>query len=233
MSRHTLVIFDCDGTLVDSQNVIFAAMAHAFESAGLGVPSREAVLSIVGLSLPQAITQVKAAHAIPHDEALLVRLLEGYKDAFNTLRQDPAHEEPMFPGAREGVLELASRNDVVLGIATGKSRRGVDRLLETRGLDGCFATIQTADDAPSKPHPAMIEQAIAEAGATPATTMMIGDTTFDIQMALSAGVRGLGVAWGYHPADALHRAGADLVAENFEALLAEIDEHRSAPEAAL
>ena len=132
MTGPSLVIFDCDGTLVDSQHVIVAAMEMAFAGAGLERPEREAVLSIVGLSLPQAIAQVKAAHAIPQDEALLNRILEGYKNAFFTLRQDPAHEEPMFPGALEGVLELAGRDDLILGIATGKSRRGVDRLLATR-----------------------------------------------------------------------------------------------------
>lgn len=223
MRRADLVIFDCDGTLVDSQNVIVAAMEMAFTGAGLARPQREAVLSIVGLSLPQAIARVKAAHEIPHDEALLDRILDGYKNAFNTLRRSPAHDEPMFPGALEGVRQLAARRDIVLGIATGKSRRGVDRFLKTRGLEGRFATIQTADDAPSKPHPAMIEQAIAETGASPADTVMIGDTSFDIAMAINAGVRGLGVAWGYHPVDALERAGAEAIARDFAALLKLID----------
>lgn len=223
MSAPKLVIFDCDGTLVDSQHVIVAAMEMAFSGAGLARPARESVLSIVGLSLPQAIAQVKAAHEIPHDEVLLDRILEGYKDAFNTLRRAPGHEEPMFPGALDGVLQLAARKDVLLGIATGKSRRGVDRFLETRGLEGRFATIQTADDAPSKPHPAMIEQAMAEAGADARDTVMIGDTSFDMAMAVNAGVRALGVAWGYHPVDALAQAGAEAIAEDFASLLAMID----------
>lgn len=222
MSAPKLVIFDCDGTLVDSQHVIVAAMEMAFAHAGLARPEREAVLSIVGLSLPQAIARVKAAHEIPHDEALLDRILEGYRDAFNTLRRDPAHEEPMFPGALEGVRELAARGDVILGIATGKSRKGVDRFLRQRDLEGRFATIQTADDAPSKPHPAMIEQAMAEVGAHARETVMIGDTSFDMAMAVNAGVRPLGVAWGYHPADALERAGAEAIARDFPALLAMI-----------
>lgn len=230
MTSPRLVIFDCDGTLVDSQHVIVAAMEHAFAEAGLAAPEREAVLSIVGLSLPEAITRVKEAHAIPHDAALLHRLLEGYKGAFTKLRLDPAHEEPMFPGARDGVLALSDRDDVVLGIATGKSRRGVDRLIRMRGLEGCFATVQTADDAPSKPHPGMVEQAMGETGASRPATLMVGDTTFDIQMAVNAGVRAIGVDWGYHPAAALHEAGADMVVEDFTALLAAIDGHREAAE---
>ena len=230
MTAPHLIIFDCDGTLVDSQHVIVAAMEHAFLEAGQAAPAREAVLSIVGLSLPEAISRVKEIHAIPQDDALLNRLLEGYKGAFNMLRQDPAHEEPMFPGARDGVLALAARDDVVLGIATGKSRRGVDRLIRVRGLEGCFATIQTADDAPSKPHPGMIEQAMNETGSAPEATLMIGDTTFDIEMAVNAGVTAIGVEWGYHPAEALHEAGADLVAEDFKTLLAAIDGHRRGAE---
>lgn len=220
-----LVIFDCDGTLVDSQHVIVAAMELAFAGEGLQAPPREAVLSIVGLSLPEAIWRlVQVLPEVP-DEAATRRITDGYKDAFNILRQDPAHEEPMFPGAHEGVLGLARRDDMILGIATGKSRRGVDRLLEKRGLEGCFSTIQTADDAPSKPHPAMIEQAIGEAGVVPERTVMIGDTTFDIEMAKNAGVAGLGVSWGYHPPTHLERAGADYIAPDFDALLRAIGDH--------
>lgn len=220
-----LVIFDCDGTLVDSQHVIVAAMELAFSGEGLAPPPRQAILSIVGLSLPEAIWRLAQVLPDVPDEAATLRLTDGYKDAFNILRKDPAHEEPMFPGAHEGVLDLAGRDDVILGIATGKSRRGVDRLLKTRGLEGCFVTIQTADDAPSKPHPAMIEQAMGEAGVRAEETVMIGDTTFDIEMAKNAGVAGLGVSWGYHPPAHLERAGADYIAPDFDALLGAIGIH--------
>lgn len=231
MTGPRLVIFDCDGTLVDSQNVICAAMEMAFANAGLAAPPRESVLEIVGLSLPEAIARVKETQAIPHDAALLEVLLEEYKQAFTVLRQDPALKEPMFPGAREGVLALAGRDNVLLGIATGKSRRGVDRFLGRNDLAGCFATIQTADDAPSKPHPAMIEQAMAGTGADPAATVMVGDTSYDMAMARNAGVAGLGVGWGYHPPEALYEAGAATVAADFAGLLAAIDEDAGAPEA--
>ena len=227
MSRR-LVIFDCDGTLVDSQHVIVAAMELAFAGAGLDRPKRDAVLSIVGLSLPEAMWRMKLAHDIAPDEGLLHRLVEGYKQAFGQLRNDPAHDEPMFPGALEGVQALAEREDIVLGIATGKSRRGVDRLLARFGLEDHFTTIQTADDAPSKPHPAMLVQALQEADVTADAAVMVGDTSFDIEMARGAGMPGLGVAWGYHPVEALEAAGASHIAEDFADLIEAIWSHLDA-----
>ena len=194
-----LVIFDCDGTLVDSQHMIVAAMNGAFSALGRPAPAREATLSIVGLSLVEALSTLTAP-----DDPDVPALIEGYKNAFHALRADPNHTEPLYEGAREAVEWLAAR-DVALGIATGKSQRGVRIVLGHHGLYDRFATIQTADDAPSKPHPAMIEQAMAAVGARPGDTVMIGDTTYDIDMAHAAGVAAIGVSWGYHPADALAR----------------------------
>lgn len=204
-----LVIFDCDGTIVDSQHMIVAAMTAAFVEADLTAPPREAVLSVVGLSLVPAVARL--VHD-PREERQVLRIAETYKSAFGALRNDPAHAEPLYPGAREAIMALAARDDVLLGVATGKSRRGVAMLFEREGLDIYFHTIQTADTHPSKPHPSMIETAIAEAGGHADQTVMIGDTTFDIEMARSAGVGALGVAWGYHPTAALTEAGAHHVA---------------------
>jgi phosphoglycolate phosphatase len=145
-------------------------------------------------------------------------LSESYKRAFNTLRLDPAYEEPLFPGMGDLIERLRAREDLRLGLATGKSRRGVDRLIESHGWGDVFATIQTADDAPSKPDPAMLHQAMAEVGALPETTVMIGDTTYDMDMAVSAGAAAIGVAWGYHPPGALLGAGAVIVVETASAL---------------
>lgn len=214
-----LVIFDCDGTLVDSQNAIFASMAHAFESHGLEQPSRHRVLSIVGLSLPQAIQVLLPDHKMPFVHAVSA----SYKGAFQKLRTEPSHREPLFSGAGVTLKRLAARDDVVLGIATGKSQRGVDLLLEREGWQSYFATIQTADNAPSKPDPGMILQAMAEVGADPAATVMIGDTTYDIEMARAAGVTALGVAWGYHPVADLKRAGAHRIVVDFAELHAAIE----------
>ncbi|HZB37639.1 MAG TPA: HAD hydrolase-like protein, partial [Beijerinckiaceae bacterium] len=147
-----LIVFDVDGTLVDSEDLIVAAQRAAFLAHGLEPPTRERSLSIVGLSLVQAMRVL-----VPDGPA--ESLAEGYKTAFQRLRADPAYREPLFPGAAELLAELSGRDEVVLGIATGKSRRGVAHLLARHGWERVFATIQTADHHPSKPHPAMLEQA--------------------------------------------------------------------------
>lgn len=209
-----LVLFDCDGTLVDSQLVIHAAMSRAFEGVGLAAPVRERALSIVGLSLMEAVSALLPGASLPTVEAVA----NGYKQAAVALRDDPAFAEPFFPGARETLFALSRRPDVVLGVATGKSRRGVDRLIAKEGLEGIFTVIETADSALSKPHPAMIEQAMAAAGVGAADTCMIGDTTFDIVMARAAKVTAIGVSWGYHPVASLVQSGAHRIVESFAEL---------------
>jgi phosphoglycolate phosphatase len=218
-----LVIFDCDGTIVDSQHIIVTAMERAFTSCGLARQPRDRVLAVVGLSLPLA-----AERLLPDaDMATIAAVTEGYKAAFGVLRQDPANHEPMFPGARQAIESLGRHNDVLLGLATGKSRRGVIALFERCGLDLHFATIQTADTHPSKPHPSMILHAMAHVGARPEDTVMIGDTTFDMEMATNAGVGAIGVAWGYHGVAALRRAGAHVIVERYEDLVPAIEERLS------
>jgi phosphoglycolate phosphatase len=216
-----LVIFDCDGTLVDSQNAIFAGMHHAFSSVGLATPPRDDVLGVIGLSLPEAF----AVLAERESASVRAALAEHYRAALQHLRQAGGGHDPLFAGAAEAVAVLARRDDVLLGVATGKSKRGVARLIEREGWHGHFFTIQTADDHPSKPHPSMILRACREAGAEPHDTVMIGDTSYDMQMALSAGVGALGVAWGYHAAERLTLAGAHAVAATFPDLLATIEAH--------
>lgn len=209
-----LIIFDCDGTIVDSQHAIVAAMNEAFRSHGLPAPQRSAVVGVVGLSLGEAVQRL-----LPVDDSTVVHAVaESYKAAFAELRSRPDHEEPLFPGAREAIHRLAASPDVVLGVATGKSRRGVDVLFEREGLGAYFHTIQTADNHPSKPHPSMIERAIAETGSERGMTVMVGDTVFDVEMARYAGVGALGVAWGYHPPEVLARAGAHEVIDDYRAL---------------
>ena len=206
--RTKLVIFDCDGTLVDSQHMIVAAMTDAFASQGLLAPPRESVIGVVGLSLDWAIARLVPAES---DPGLVDLLSEAYKEAFRARRLGPDHAEPLYDGVRDALDRLAARGDVSLGIATGKSRRGLDAVLEREGIAHHFSTIQTADTHPSKPHPSMLFAAMGEAVAEPVDTVMIGDTTFDIEMALGAGTSSIGVAWGYHPADALRAAGAHHV----------------------
>lgn len=206
-----LIVFDCDGTLIDSQHMIVAAMNHAFEAHGLEPMPREDVLSIVGLSLDEAL-----AALLPAAEPRLRKAVtEGYKDAFHHLRSRPDLAEPLFPGAMEAIEHLAARDDVLLGIATGKSQKGLRLALEQHDLARFFVTLQTADDAPSKPHPMMLERAMAEAGAAPRDTVLVGDTSYDIHMARAAGTHAFGVDWGYHDTDVLAQAGASVILSDF------------------
>jgi phosphoglycolate phosphatase len=223
-----LVIFDCDGTLVDSQNAIFANMHHAFSSVGLPTPARADVLGVVGLSLPETFAVLAGQHAAD----VQVRLAEFYRTAATHLRQSGVSHDPLFEGAAEAIRALAQRDDILLGVATGKSKRGVARLIDHQGWHGHFFTIQTADDHPSKPHPSMILRAMQEAGAEPCNTVMVGDTSYDMEMARSAGVGALGVAWGYHAAERLHLAGAHAVSATFPDLLAVIEARFAAEDVA-
>lgn len=215
----TLVIFDCDGTIVDSQAGIVLSMEHAFKSLRMTPPARAQTLAVVGLSLPEAF----AALAPEAEYETRFELAERYKSAFRELNHDPAETEILFPDAKAVIAELAARENFVLGVATGKSRRGVDRLFEREDWHASFATIQTADDHPSKPHPSMIERAMAETGAEPEDTVMVGDTTYDIEMARAAGVGAIGVTWGYHDAQELEDAGAHVIIRSYAALPAAID----------
>jgi phosphoglycolate phosphatase len=225
-----LIIFDCDGTLVDSQRMICAAMQQAYAAQSLSMPPREQVLSIVGLSLPDAFRRLAelsgAGEPHPIDD-----LVTCYKAAFADLRQSVEHLEPLYPGAREALDALHARPDVVLGIATGKSQRGVRTVLGHHGLAERFATIQTSDDAPSKPHPGMVLAAMRETGIAPDDTVVIGDTVFDITMARAAGAGAIGVRWGYHPAQALADAGADAIVAEFAELGPALERMWAAPPA--
>jgi phosphoglycolate phosphatase len=211
-----LIVFDCDGTLVDSQHMIVEAMRTAFVETGLPVPERDLMLRQVGLSVAETMTAMTGID----DPAIVGAWSAAYRNAFFELRRVGHIPDPLFPGIREALETLSAQGDTLLGIATGKSRRGVHALIEREGWTGLFATIQTADDAPSKPHPAMLFQAMAETGAGPDTTVMIGDTSYDMAMARAAFVTAIGVAWGYHDPAELIEAGAQLIAADAAELLA-------------
>lgn len=202
-----LALFDCDGTLVDSQHNIILCMDDAFTRAGLTPPPRSETKRIVGLSLLPAM-QVLAPDA-EHD--LHMQLAEDYKTAFQRLRGRGLVEEPLYDGI-VAALDTLARDGWMLGIATGKSDRGLALCLKAHGLSDYFITLQTADRHPSKPHPSMVHKAVTEAGASPQTTIMIGDTSFDMAMGVAAGARSLGVDWGYHDHSDLLAAGAYHVA---------------------
>ena len=202
-----LALFDCDGTMVDSQANICASMDQAFTKHGLVPPDHHLVRRIVGLSLTEAVAQLHPEG----DQEIVAAVTQSYKDGFVELRQAGGLHEPLYDGLLE-ILETLEASGWVLGVATGKSDRGLRHVLETHGLSDRFVTLQTADRHPSKPHPAMVELAILEAGAAPETTAMIGDTSFDMEMAVNARVRAVGVDWGYHDEHELISAGAEVVA---------------------
>ncbi len=201
-----LAVFDCDGTLVDSQATIVGCMAAAFAADGRAAPSGAGVRQFIGLPL----IEVVAGLAPDAGAAAHARLTSLYRQVFREQHGRGEVVEPVFPGIVEALDRLEAAG-VLLGVATGKGRRGLTMTLERHGLLGRFATLQTADVAAGKPHPEMLERAMAETGAAPAGTVMIGDTTFDMQMARNARTAALGVAWGYHPPGDLHGAGADEV----------------------
>lgn len=209
-----LVIFDCDGTLVDSQYRIIACMNSAFQAFNLPQPAAEAVRSIVGLTLEDAIGRLLREA----DRGLAGPIAGVYREAFLALRLSAPEPEPLYEGAAAAIRRLDAAG-FLLGVATGKSRRGLDAVLAAHGLAGHFVTLQTADVAPGKPDPTMLRWAMAEAGAAPGTTVMVGDTSFDMEMAVGAGVAGIGVAWGYHPAAELPVAGAAAVIGHFDQLM--------------
>ena len=213
-----LVVFDCDGTLVDSQAAICTSMDAAFAAAGLPLPDRNVVRRIVGLSLPQALLTL----APDADETRRGHALEAYKASFRSARSEGMLDEPLYPGIEALLRRLAERGSS-LGVATGKSDRGLLACLARHGVRELFVTLQTADRHPSKPHPAMLEAALFEADVAPSEAVMVGDTVFDIAMARAAGVRAVGVAWGYHEPAELLEAGAVGVAQSAEELEELID----------
>ena len=215
-----LIVFDCDGTLVDSQANIIRAMIDTFDRHGLAHPDHHLIRRVVGLSLIEAMQALLPdADARMHDA-----LAQDYKLAFQRLRSNNGLlEEPLFPGVRALLAKLADAGHL-LGVATGKSDRGLALCLDHHGLTGRFHTLQTADRHPSKPHPSMLEAAMADVGATPAETLMLGDTMFDMEMAVNAGVRAIGVDWGYHDRDELVQSGASIVLEAADALLPLLNE---------
>jgi phosphoglycolate phosphatase len=201
-----LAIFDCDGTLVDSGATIHRALQTAFAAHGLACPPPSVTRKVIGLSLDQAM----AALVPDADHAALSTT---YKDAFVAMRGAGEVEEPLYDGIVE-LLEVLNRDGWLLGVATGKSDRGLRHCLAAHGIGGRFVTLQTADRNPSKPHPAMALAAMAEAGASPAATVFIGDTGWDMGCARAAGCGAIGVGWGYHDHEEMISMGAHDVAEH-------------------
>ena len=214
-----LAVFDCDGTLVDGQADICDMMVQAFELAQFTPPSRNDIRRIVGLSLPVAIRKL----APDLDEGDVRAVTDLYKSGYFNRRQEGLLREPLYDGIAELLRDLHGAG-WSLAVATGKSDRGLNSCLTAHGLTDLFTSLQTADRHPSKPHPAMLEAALFEAGVAPADAVMIGDTSFDMHMARAAKVRAIGVAWGYHTPRDLTESGANMVAGNVAELATELEQ---------
>ena len=199
-----LAIFDCDGTLVDSGATIRAALEQAFDAHAMECPPIEVTRKVIGLSLMESMGRLA-----PHGDH--AALTQSYKEAFFAMRGAGKVEEPLF----DGIVELLDRLEAdgwLLGVATGKSDRGLKHCLESHGLGNRFVTLQTADRNPSKPHPAMALAAMAEARSEPGQTIFVGDTGWDMGCARSAGAGAIGAGWGYHEVEELTAGGAHTVA---------------------
>ncbi|MEM7492090.1 MAG: HAD-IA family hydrolase [Pseudomonadota bacterium] len=211
-----LAIFDMDGTLVDSREVIQTAMATAFERCGLVPPDYNATRQIVGLGLSEACRRLAPDY---HD---LPRLVSEYKSAFVARRSDPDFKEPLYDGAVETLERLANDNWLI-AMATGKSHAGIKAVFSMHPLGQYFDTVWCADDGPGKPHPFMCLEAMNAVGADAGQSLIIGDAVFDMQMGRAAGIQSLGVSWGFGEAHELDAAGAHEVHDDFASLNTSLD----------
>ena len=207
-----------DGTLVDSRASIQAAMVRAFAAEGLPAPVYDRTRRIVGLSLGEAM----AVLAPDLDACVRGRLVDGYKAAWIELHADPAFHEPLYAGAADLLARLTDEG-WRLSMTSGKSRRGVGFLIRAHGWEALFVSTHCADDSPGKPHPAMLRAALAVSDIRPGRAVMIGDTGCDMAMARAAGVRALGVTWGFHTEAEVLAGGADHLGQDFRDLAAELD----------
>ena len=213
------VLFDCDGTIADSAGLICMIMERAFRRFDLDPPSTEATRAIIGLSLDKAVQALRPSL----DEATVLEVAEGYRIEYRAERARPDFTEALFAGMGELVRTLSQRDDVLVGMVTGKSRRGVAALTAHHGIAECFHAVRTADDCPSKPHPAMVLECCGEFGIEAERAVVVGDTTFDMEMAKAAGARAIGVTWGSHSDELMRGAGADEIVEDVEALATTLD----------
>jgi phosphoglycolate phosphatase len=217
----SLILFDCDGTLMDSHIAIVQAMQKAFCLCGLAKPSTRAVYDVIGLSLDRAIGQLAG------NKRLVEKIKYIYREHYRAAEPDLK----LYPGVHETLQTLRHRG-YWLGVVTGKSTAGLLRVLDTFDLQDYFYVLRTADCCNSKPHPAMVLECMVEMGVEAAQTCVVGDALFDIQMAHAAGITALGVSFGVSGSDELERIGAMAVVDDFSDLLSyfpPLHDHRLSP----
>ncbi|NDV88010.1 HAD-IA family hydrolase [Aurantimonas aggregata] len=202
------ILFDCDGTIADSFGVICDIMRRTFLAHGLDAPEDAATRDIIGLSLDTAIGRLHPGV----DSLLLASLVTGYRTQFRAARAEPDFREALFPEMKGLIDRLSARDSLLLGMVTGKSRRGVAAICEAHDMTAAFSVVRTADDCPSKPHPAMVLECCEVLGVDAGETLVVGDSIYDVEMARAAGATAFGVAWGTHRPDMLIAAGAAAVA---------------------
>lgn len=195
--QFTLLVFDWDGTLMNSEARIVHAMQQAMNVTGLEVLSRDTIRNIIGLGINEAVASLYGNIG----EEMTSRLAQAYRASFRDCREI---EQTLFPGVHD-VLDVLENRDYLLAIATGKGRAGLNRELDETGLGSRFHATRCADESFSKPHPGMLEELMNRCGASPEVTLMIGDTTFDLEMARNAGVAAVGVNYGMHAEYALRQ----------------------------
>lgn len=213
-----LIIWDVDGTLINSRAAIVRAMRGAFEATGLPYPGDAAVLSGVGLSISELF-----ARMLPDaDNNTIAALSDGYRASYYDHRVSVGSKEmaPFYDGIADVLAHFRQHDWTLMAVATGKSRRGLDAMISGHGLEGCFQSTQTADEHPSKPNPAMVLAALNETGVAADQAVMIGDTTFDLDMGRAAGTKTMGVSWGYHPKTDL---AADCIVDKVGDLIPQIE----------
>jgi len=214
-----LVIFDLDGTLVDSAGGIHRCIVKTLEHHSLPTVTYEYVLGGIGLGLREAWVRI----APDANDELLDALSATYRDYFLASRAAGEEQDPLFPGTREALRALEDAGHL-LGIATNKGRPGVEHVLKLHGIGAHFAAIRSAHDGPAKPHPDALLDVLRKTGVEACHAVFVGDTETDMMTAENAGVAALGVGWGYHAPELLLRHGAKAIAKDFSELPALVEE---------
>jgi phosphoglycolate phosphatase len=216
MSR--LAIFDVDGTLIDSRSSILRAAVEAAHAVNIDPPTYDQVRAIVGISLDEALRTMRP----DLDDATHVRFAQGFREAYIDFHADPDFKDDLYEGA-QATLEALKAEGWLIGMATGNSRRGVNRFIQSHGWEGIFDATWCADDGPSKPHPAMVLGNLDDLGLQPHQAVMIGDTNHDILMGRNANVFSIGVSWGFHTVEEIKAAGAHEIVHDFAGLKRVLD----------